>query len=137
MTPTVHSIWLMLSPEDDARFTRLMRNLAARFGTPDFAPHLTVRGDSETTPAALEAMIEEAARAVPAIVPARTAPARSLQLAVLPAPVAPAAAASPEPAPATAGPAASVAPIAAAPAVPSRPASESIAGLFGNGDTYR
>ncbi|MCA3597857.1 MAG: hypothetical protein IOC64_07070 [Methylobacterium sp.] len=66
MTSPIHSIWLMLSPQDEARFTAVMRALSARFGTPAFTPHLTVRGDSESPPDVLETLVEAAALAVPA-----------------------------------------------------------------------
>jgi len=64
MTAVIHSIWLLAEPADDASLTGLVRELSDRFGTPFFAPHLTLRGDTEQPPAELERAIEAAARLV-------------------------------------------------------------------------
>ncbi len=42
----------------------IVGDLSDRFGTPLFAPHLTLLGDTETTPAALERAIAAAANAI-------------------------------------------------------------------------
>lgn len=64
MTVTVHSIWVMPAASDEALLSGIVSELSARFGTPVFAPHLTVLGDSETQPAELEAAIHVAAKDV-------------------------------------------------------------------------
>lgn len=64
MTALIHSIWLLAEPADDAFLTDLVRELSDRFGTPFFAPHLTLRGDTERPPAELERAIAAAARQV-------------------------------------------------------------------------
>ena len=64
MTVRIHSLWLMPSPSDEALLTGIVGELSDRFGTPFFAPHLTLQGDTETTPAALERAIVAAASAV-------------------------------------------------------------------------
>ena len=64
MTALIHSIWLLAEPADDASLTGLVRDLSDRFGTPFFAPHLTLRGDTEQPLAELESAIVEAARQV-------------------------------------------------------------------------
>ena len=46
--------------------TGIVRDLSSRFGTPLFAPHLTLQGDTETTPERLERAITAAAGAVEA-----------------------------------------------------------------------
>lgn len=51
----------MPSPEDGPFLAGLIADLAGRFGTPLFTPHLTVRGDTELPIAALEAAIAEVA----------------------------------------------------------------------------
>ena len=61
MTATVHSIWLMPNPDDERLFSGLVTDLAARFGTPVFAPHLTVRGDTTRPAPQLAADIAAAA----------------------------------------------------------------------------
>lgn len=65
MSPHIHSIWLMPSAEDGAFLSSLVADLAGRFGTSLFAPHLTVRGDTDLPVAALEAGIAEAAATIP------------------------------------------------------------------------
>ncbi|MGX5736290.1 2'-5' RNA ligase family protein [Bosea thiooxidans] len=64
MTAPIHSIWLLAEPSDEAFLTGLVRELSQRFGTPFFAPHLTLRGDTEQPVAELERAIETAARHV-------------------------------------------------------------------------
>jgi len=66
MTMPIHSIWLMPTPADEAMLTAVVRELAGRFGTPLFAPHLTLRGDTEQPVAELERAVEAAARGVSA-----------------------------------------------------------------------
>lgn len=61
MTATVHSIWLMPKPEDERLLASIVADLAARFGTPVFTPHLTVRGDTTRSAVELEADIAAAA----------------------------------------------------------------------------
>ena len=56
----------MPSPADEAMLTGLVGELSGRFGTPRFAPHLTLQGDTETPPAALERAAAAAAETVPA-----------------------------------------------------------------------
>lgn len=62
----IHSIWLMPAAADEATLTAIVRELAERFGTPLFAPHLTLRGDTEQPVAELERAVEAAARQVSA-----------------------------------------------------------------------
>ncbi len=64
MTALIHSIWLLAVPADDALLTDLVRELSERFGTPFFAPHLTLRGDTEQPAAELERAIAAAAQQV-------------------------------------------------------------------------
>jgi len=45
MTAEYHSIWLMPRTEDEQRFSAIVRNLAKRFDSPDFQPHLTLVED--------------------------------------------------------------------------------------------
>lgn len=54
MTAPIHSLWLMASPADEAMLADLAGTLSRRFGTPLFAPHLTLLGDSTMPPSALE-----------------------------------------------------------------------------------
>lgn len=49
MTTEIRSLWLMPSAEDEAFLVSLIGELAARFDTPIFAPHLTLRGDTDAT----------------------------------------------------------------------------------------
>lgn len=65
MPAAVRSIWLMPSNDDEALLSSLVRDLADRFGTPQFQPHLTLRGDTTTETAALAEAIAVAARQVP------------------------------------------------------------------------
>jgi 2'-5' RNA ligase len=66
MTVRIHSLWLMPSPPDEAMLAGIVGDLSGRFGTPLFAPHLTLQGDTETTPAELERAIAAAASAADA-----------------------------------------------------------------------
>lgn len=65
MPAAVRSIWLMPSNDDETLLASLVRDLADRFGTPVFQPHLTLRGDTTTETAALTEAIAAAARQVP------------------------------------------------------------------------
>lgn len=62
----IHSLWLMPAPSDEAMLAGIVGSLSSRFGTPLFAPHLTLQGDTETTPAALERAIAAAAETIKA-----------------------------------------------------------------------
>ncbi|MGX1743991.1 haloacid dehalogenase [Bosea sp. NPDC055353] len=64
MTVRIHSLWLMPAPADEAMLAGIVGDLSGRFGTPLFAPHLTLQGDTETTPVALERAIMAAASAI-------------------------------------------------------------------------
>lgn len=66
MTVRIHSLWLMPAPADEALLAGIIRDLSDRFATPLFAPHLTLQGDTETTPAMLERAIAAAAETVEA-----------------------------------------------------------------------
>ena len=66
MTVRIHSLWLMPSPSDEALLAGIVADLSGRFGTPLFAPHLTLQGDTETTPDRLERAITAAAATVAA-----------------------------------------------------------------------
>lgn len=66
MTPQIYSLWLMASPSDEAMLTGLVGDLAGRFGTPLFAPHLTLQGDTAMPPDALECAAMAAAETVAA-----------------------------------------------------------------------
>lgn len=66
MTVRIHSLWLMPAAADEVMLTGIIGDLSGRFGTPLFAPHLTLQGDTETTPAALERAIAAAAETVEA-----------------------------------------------------------------------
>lgn len=55
----------MPNSDDEAFLSSLVRDLGERFGTPLFAPHLTLRGDTETPLAELTEEIATAARLVP------------------------------------------------------------------------
>ncbi|KQK28593.1 hypothetical protein ARD30_06710 [Bosea thiooxidans] len=56
----------MAEPADEAMLTELVGELSGRFGTPLFAPHLTLQGDTEAPLAELERAVAAAAEAVPA-----------------------------------------------------------------------
>jgi hypothetical protein len=45
LLPSLHSIWLMPSAEDEAFLSRVVEELAEAFGTPVFLPHLTLESD--------------------------------------------------------------------------------------------
>jgi len=47
MGPGVHSIWLMPAEDDAAMLERMVDDLARRFGSPRFQPHLTLVEDME------------------------------------------------------------------------------------------
>ncbi|WNJ89647.1 2'-5' RNA ligase family protein [Bosea sp. 685] len=64
MTPLIHSIWLLPKTDDETLLTEVVTELSRRFDTPLFAPHLTVKGDTDLPIATLEAAIAEAAGAV-------------------------------------------------------------------------
>lgn len=49
MTTEIRSLWLMPCPKDHAFLASLVSELASSFGTPIFAPHLTLRGDTDAT----------------------------------------------------------------------------------------
>ncbi len=66
MTVRIHSLWLMPAPADEAMLAGIVGDLSGRFGTPLFAPHLTLQGDTETTPELLKQAITAAAGAVEA-----------------------------------------------------------------------
>ena len=66
MTVEIRSLWLMPCPEDEAFLASLIGELATRFGTPNFAPHLTLRGD---TNAAFEHLHDDARAAAAASQP--------------------------------------------------------------------
>jgi 2'-5' RNA ligase len=61
MTVRIHSLWLMPAPADEAMLAEIVGDLSSRFSTPLFAPHLTLQGDTETTPELLERAIAAAA----------------------------------------------------------------------------
>lgn len=56
----------MASPSDEAMLSGLVGDLSGRFGTPLFAPHLTLQGDTGMPPAALAQAIAAAAETVSA-----------------------------------------------------------------------
>lgn len=62
----IHSLWLMPAPADEAMLAGIIGELSGRFGTPLFAPHLTLQGDTETTPELLRQSITAATGAVEA-----------------------------------------------------------------------
>ncbi|WP_170843388.1 haloacid dehalogenase [Bosea robiniae] len=66
MTVRIHSLWLMPAPADEAMLAGIIGELSGRFGTPLFAPHLTLQGDTETTPELLRQAITAATGAVEA-----------------------------------------------------------------------
>ena len=59
MAPGVHSIWLMLAPDDAARLERIVDDLAGRFGSPRFPPHLTLVEDMERSVEDLAPLVEQ------------------------------------------------------------------------------
>lgn len=64
MTAQIHSIWLVPAAADELFLTDIVSRLSSRFGTPRFAPHLTVRGDTDTPATMLAAEVERTAAAV-------------------------------------------------------------------------
>jgi 2'-5' RNA ligase len=66
MTATIHSVWLMPAAPDEVLLSGIVTELSGRFGTPVFAPHLTVLGDSEIAAERLRVAIEAAAGQVSA-----------------------------------------------------------------------
>ena len=56
----------MPAPSDEALLAGIVGELSGRFGTPLFAPHLTLQGDTETTPAVLERAVTTVADTVEA-----------------------------------------------------------------------
>lgn len=66
MTAEIHSLWLLPAADDAAMMAALVDELSGRFGTPVFAPHLTLRGDTQTPPDALEQAVAAAAAEVAA-----------------------------------------------------------------------
>jgi 2'-5' RNA ligase len=66
MTARIHSLWLMAEPADEALLTDLVVELSGRYGTPLFAPHLTLQGDTEAPLAELEQAVAAAAETLPA-----------------------------------------------------------------------
>jgi hypothetical protein len=65
MPANVRSIWLMPNSDDEAFLSSLTRDLAERFGTPVFAPHLALRGGTVRAPHRLVEEIAAAASLVP------------------------------------------------------------------------
>jgi len=65
MPSDIRSIWLVPNRDDEAFLASLVRELAARFGTPVFAPHLTLRGDTRTPLDQLAREIDAAASLMP------------------------------------------------------------------------
>jgi hypothetical protein len=65
MPANVRSIWLIPNSDDEAFLSSLIRDLAERFGTPVFAPHLALRGGTVTAPDRLAEEIAVAASLVP------------------------------------------------------------------------
>ena len=59
MASGVHSIWLMPAAADAAAFERMVDDLARRFGSPLFQPHLTLVEDMERGVADLAPLVEE------------------------------------------------------------------------------
>lgn len=66
MTPQIHSIWLLPSAGDEQVLADVIVALSQRFETPLFAPHLTIRGDTDAPLATLEAGLAHAAAVVAA-----------------------------------------------------------------------
>jgi hypothetical protein len=65
MPANLRSIWLMPNSDDEAFLSSLIRDLARRFGTRVFAPHLTLRGGTVTAPDRLAEGTAVAASLVP------------------------------------------------------------------------
>lgn len=66
MSPETYPIWPMPRAEDGQFLSGLVADLAGRFGTPLFTPHLTARGDTRLAVTALVEAISEVASDVPA-----------------------------------------------------------------------
>jgi 2'-5' RNA ligase len=61
MVPDVHSIWLMPAADDAAMLEGLVEELAARFGSPRFQPHLTLVENMERSAGDLTPLVERIA----------------------------------------------------------------------------
>jgi 2'-5' RNA ligase len=61
MAPGVHSIWVIPAAGDLAALERLVRDLADRFGSPRFQPHLTLVEDMERSVDDLVPLVERIA----------------------------------------------------------------------------
>ncbi|KFG68649.1 hypothetical protein JH26_15985 [Microvirga sp. BSC39] len=59
MTVQYHSIWLMPRDEDEQAFAVIVRNLAKRFDSPVFQPHLTLVEDMPRTCEELKPLLEQ------------------------------------------------------------------------------
>lgn len=64
MATGVHSIWLMPTADDAAMLTRIVDDLARRFGTPRFQPHLTLVEDMERSVGDLAPLVEDVAAGI-------------------------------------------------------------------------
>jgi 2'-5' RNA ligase len=64
MAAEVYSVWLMPEPVWQRTFTGAVRDLAARFGTPVFEPHLTLIGGRPFDRAELERKVAAALQGV-------------------------------------------------------------------------
>jgi hypothetical protein len=64
MTAQIHSIWLMPAAADELFLSNLVSRLSNRFATPLFAPHLTVKGDTDIPVAQLAGQMTRAAEAM-------------------------------------------------------------------------
>jgi 2'-5' RNA ligase len=58
MTVEYHSIWLMPQAEDEQAFAAIVRNLAKRFDSPVFQPHLTLVEDMPRSCEELKPLLE-------------------------------------------------------------------------------
>ena len=66
MAPGVHSIWLMPAADDAARLERIVGDLAGRFGSPRFQPHLTLVEDMERSVEDLAPLVGQVADGIAA-----------------------------------------------------------------------
>ncbi|MGN6469477.1 MAG: 2'-5' RNA ligase family protein [Rhizobiaceae bacterium] len=64
MAPGVHSIWLMPAADDAESLARMVDDLAGRFGSPRFKPHLTLVEDMERSADDLAPLVERVAAGV-------------------------------------------------------------------------
>lgn len=64
--PDLHSVWLLAEAATESRLAASVRDLAARFASPPFHPHLTLAGDIEAERSVLERAIEDVADLCPA-----------------------------------------------------------------------